>query len=87
MAKRMYTEKIHAKRLIKILESGDTCHKCPGSEHFGSDEQTDVLWKNDPCDYCGKFIDGTLRRCPCSEFGAEYAAKRSWIALEEKGYI
>lgn len=69
-----YTEKTHAERLIKLLESKTyVCISCPGQTL---------------CDICLGFV-GLLEgaHCPCSELGDEEAIKRTWIALETKGYI
>jgi hypothetical protein len=83
-----YTEQVHATRLLNILEAEEnTCSLCP----VGFDQYTYYedkgSWLNDPCDVCPRFVGGTLGHSPCFEFGHKEAIKRSWIALEEKGYI
>jgi len=91
--KREYTEAIHAKKLIIILEKENTCMYCPAAPHTGADS---VLYRKDydssPCKICYNFInisgvDYWKHKCPCSIFGEQKAIKRSWTALEEKGYI
>ena len=86
-----YNEKQHAKNLIAILEKDGTCNKCPASEEYYSvNEPIDGA-----CRVCNKFIGISIPenvrnsecRCPCHVLGPEEAVKRTWIALEEKGYI
>ena len=77
-----YTEDMHAKRLIKVLEHQNTCRKCPA----------DTVELSESCPVCREFIGlyGSYLqqpRCPCYIFDPQEAAKRSWIALEEKGYL
>jgi hypothetical protein len=82
MMARKYTEKVHAQRLIKVLESGDTCRKCPASPEYSQGP--------DGCEICLNFILPDcidIPSCPCYSLGPQEAVKRSWIALEEKGYI
>ena len=78
-----YTEAMHAKNLIKILESADTCRRCPaciGGDDFCTDED---------CNICRAFIGLSIgySPCPCGALGRSLAVKRSWITLEEKGYL
>ncbi len=89
MRKRKYTEAVHAKRLIKILEKKDTCGCCPATPYYKSGCTTQ-LWCYDPrpCIVCCSFVGAdNFESCPCRELGKEEAIKRSWIALEEKSYI
>ena len=87
--KRKYTEKVHAKRLIKMMEINNPCIHCPAEPRFDSDGILISMWNYgigaDPCKICYKFVDTC--GCPCNILGQEEAIKRSWIALEEKGYI
>ena len=89
--KRRYTQQIHAKRVEKILNKPNTCNKCPAAPYY--DETRSVLrsWDNAPCQICRRFIHLTFReapnRCPCVALGESLAAKRTWLALEEKGYL
>jgi len=86
-----YTEKIHAERLIKILEKKDTCNRCPAASRFDGGKEPKDLWSenSNPCKICCNFINLTEKNkaCPCDEFGSKGAARLTWIALEEKGYI
>ena len=94
-----YTEKIHAKRLLAILEKKDTCDCCPAGKRYSS-SQLRSNWVNmdDICCICQTFVGLKYvsheecflygkRVCPCYRFGRKKAIKRSWEALEEKGYI
>lgn len=80
-----YTEDMHAKSLIKVLEHPNTCERCPGGNETFSD----------CCPVCRKFIGlhsidpymATTIKCPCNVLDSEVAAKYSWIALEAKGYL
>ena len=92
-----YTEEIHAKRLIKLLEKGSTCISCPATTDFSGAIEPGAIWDTTEgdqylCNICRAFVKlgeylGFSSRCPCHCLGAEEAVKRSWIALEEKGYI
>ena len=89
--KRKYTEKIHAERLIRILERKNTCDWCPAKAHSVVDAYSCnplAIWvrDTDPCTVCLDFVDA-FYHCPCTSLGEEEAIKRTWIALEEKGYI
>lgn len=83
------TEKEHAKSLVELLGKKDHCLSCP--EVASISTQTERL----RCGLCRSFIglpkDFTAlisyRKCPCHALGAEEATKRTWIALEEKGYL
>ncbi len=82
-----YAENIHAPRLIKVLEQEDTCLLCPVYV-----PDSDLFPSKAECKLCTSFIglpyrDIQQNKCPCNQLGPKEAAKRSWIALEEKGYI
>lgn len=90
-----YTEDIHAKQLLKVLEQPNPCRYCPASLTFGRENffrtQED---RSDACTLCRGFVGLKTRseffsglRCPCSVLGPEEAIKRTRIALEEKGYL
>ena len=93
--KKIYTEKIHAERLLKILEQKKPCDCWPKFTN------TMNSWKGERefprsntqkgaaiCALCRSFVGvGYQFFCPCGFLGSEEAVKRSWIALEEKGYI
>ena len=76
-----YTEQAHVLNLIKILESNKTCNLCPASG-YRAYKTTHLA-----CIVCRKFVDIIENLCPCHELGKKEAMKRSWLALEEKGYI
>ena len=94
-AKKMktYTEAIHAKRVKKMLGRKDPCIHCPGAPNLlsgkgllkGYTEGDRILSSNQICTICRKFVKA--KYCPCTNFGTEEAIKRTWIALEEKGYL
>lgn len=91
----MYNQKQHAVNLILMLEKGLTRTSCPiddfekdwceksAGTRFGKKIQ------NTFCKICFKFIDlkGDMEECPCDILGCDEAIKRTWFALEEKGYI
>lgn len=86
---KQYTEKIHAKRLIKMLGHKNPCGLCPGGKRFDANGEWLLQWSNFPmemCIVCIEFIGYLGTNCPC-HCGEEDAIKRTWIALEEKGYI
>ena len=74
-----YTEADHAEKLLMMLERerGNVCTECPASH----------ILMSISCPVCLAFVGmGEYEYCPCLEIGHE-AIKRTWIALEEKGYI
>ena len=85
---------MHAERLIKMFESGIACMGCPAVVDFRF-----VFPGGTYCRTCNDFLEiknpyksdkKGLTRCPCFCFGendGQEAIKRTWIALEEKGYI
>jgi len=87
-----YTEKIHAKRLIKVLERKNTYESCPAAIGYSEKISVSRSWpdsKVHPCKICLEFIgiyNGTYT-CPCIFFEKDEAVKQSWLALETKGYI
>lgn len=96
MKKIIYDEKYHAEALLEILEMKDTCNLCP-MLHSHKGEYKKLL-KAQPnyfsvmskleekgCKVCTSFVGSKI--CPCGYFGHKEAIKRTWIALDEKGYI
>ena len=78
---RTYTEKIHVERLLEMLEKKHPCGHCPAEPSFKTDMKV--------CKICLEFIglDDGYKWCPCLILGRQRAIKRTWIALEEKGYL
>jgi len=88
-----YTEKIHAEALLKNFENHFHC-ACPlSSSRSGKLFDNEVANDDDisgACLVCIGFvgIEPTMDDfCPCWNVGKNEAIKRTWIALEEKGYI
>ncbi len=87
---RTYTEEIHAERLLKMLEKKDPCTLCPAGKRYECGRREYNMWSDlsHPCKVCHEFLGLTdYPCCPCNELGEARAIKRTWIALEEKGYI
>jgi len=90
-----YTEAIHAKRLLKMLKKKNPCGCCPSAKRFSIEEDNYEMWLNKkvkPCYICQDFIGIEIRFwweniCPCNRLGRKESIKRTWLALEEKGYI
>ena len=100
--KMLYTEKVHAKRLLGMLERNNPCLSCPASENFGkmiSDKWTNKRLEggaHGACAICVTFLGYSPFlpisphsdfRCPCFYLDEKEALRRTWEALEEKGYI
>ena len=86
-----YTEKEHVENLLDMLEKENPCNECP-FEHFVFLYEVNPLF----CIMCRSFIGirgiiyndtPACKKCPCYVLGEKEAIKRTWIALEEKGYI
>ena len=73
-----YLDEVHAARLLRMLENEHVCTSCPSP----------TLSTKIACPVCLNFLgmDEDIY-CPCIELGKHEAVKRTWIALEEKGYI
>ena len=94
-----YTEKIHAERLLEMLDMKDPCLGCPLISNFyyrPEDGRGKSLFENEShrerrkaCKICYEFIGLTddIRPCPCWQLSKDEAIKRTWLALEAKGYI
>ena len=87
--KRKYTEAIHAKRLMAILEKDDVCECCPAARRYVNYESPMDMWAKepDPCKICAEFIGKTSCHCPCYILGKEEAIELTIQALQEKGYM
>ncbi len=88
-----YTEKVHAARLLKMLKKKDPCMCCPAQPYFRtgtsfdiSSTEMDATLSWGACKVCQDFI-GIRHDCPCCKFKKKEALKRTWLALEAKGYI
>jgi len=89
----MYTEKLHAKRLLGMLNKPDPCLCCPKTRFYeiGSNHISAVDDSMDACRVCEEFVGilpvAGLNSCPCYTLGEQRAIRLTWIALEEKGYL
>jgi len=95
-----YTEKVHARRLIQMLNrGGKVCRSCPAARGFSYTSSPGELWSYwstdmktalHQCKVCTSFLGAeftSIINCPCSILGEELAVKKSWEALKEKGYV
>jgi len=84
-----YTEKKHAKMLIKMLEKTKSNlieATCPMNIYINTPDKDNI------CTICKSFVglkchDHNYYLCPCCELTCEEAVKRTWLALEENEYI
>ena len=98
---RKYTEAVHAARLLGMLKRKDPCLCCPaqirykkhgfminGADLFVEEEIIFPRLVRVGCQVCRNFInEKDSIQCPCDHYGKEEALKRTWEALEAKGYI
>lgn len=90
-----YTEKVHAKRLIKMLEKPEPCNCCPAQLNFKINTGfiSGVVgygWGSyDACRVCKAFIglSPNSQGCPCYRMDRERALELTREALKEKGYL
>ena len=86
--KGQYTETVHAKRLLRMLERKNPCACCPAQRNYNTDKGIYNSWPeaiNHPCNICKTFV--SCHGCPCNSLGKKEAIKRTWIALDEGGYL
>ena len=92
-----YTEKMHAERMIKMIEelgSDEVCYSCPTCKDF-SISSGPLLGLDDrdwtDCDICHAFVGmpptKECEECPCDHFGPEEAIRITIQKLKEKGYM
>ncbi len=94
-----YTEKIHAERLLKMLNRKNPCGHCPAAKRYNSNDGPEALWSLsvDPCKICSDFLglesleDPDLwtenSNCPCNRLDPEEAIALTRKALKKKGYL
>ena len=81
-----YTEKIHRKRLVKMLQRKEPCGCCPAGPYYRGDSCVSFLWINCACDICRLFVGiKILYGCPCSHYTKKKAIELTIKALKKKG--
>jgi hypothetical protein len=92
-----YNEQEHAEALLILLSSEEPCGLCPLQIMYQN--KSDYLNVACNCnkrfastsvanDVCKRFVGiDTYSDCPCYALGEKESIKRTWIALEEKGYL
>lgn len=85
--KQIYTEEIHIKNLVDILNNKPLCDCCPAAENYSQSKSWADPWSNKPCDICLEFIGHPNKTpyCPCIIYGNEEALAKTLLKLEEKG--
>jgi hypothetical protein len=91
MEKPVYTEAIHAGRLVEMLEKAEVCLSCPAAPRFSSQENATKMWnvdrdvddscvviKNDkhPCVICRRFVGLPLSTFRCP---CHYFGSPNWV--------
>ena len=94
---KMYTEEVHAKRTMEILDKSEPCSMCPGSQDYDPESTPcdSDMWINHEvvCDVCLRFVglDPSVfepnGKCPCHRLGKEEAVEAVTTALVKKGYM
>ena len=79
----IYTEEVHAKNLLDIINNKELCDCCPGAWEYSAGNDPD----EGACDICKNFIGLKDTQCPCVQLGAEEAYLVTMEALNEKGYL
>ncbi|KKN31165.1 hypothetical protein LCGC14_0826740 [marine sediment metagenome] len=94
--KRRYTEAVHARRVQKVIEKPNPQRHCPAQPRYERNslngfEVWEYVWeepRKTVCTTCKGFIGMEYNYgCPCVHLGVEEAIKRTWLALEQKGYL
>jgi len=85
-------EPLYARRLMAVLESGEPNKHCPDCPESNDNKQRyPGKYENEnsaTCTECKAFVSlDSYDCCPCHQLGCQEAAKRAWLALEEKGYL
>ena len=78
-----YSEKDHAENLLKLLELNNPCSLCSVTQ------MQYFIGSTSYCSMCRSFVglNTIYNSCPCTVLGKKESIKRTWIALEGKGYI
>ena len=88
---RDYTEKMHAKNVLQLLESDDSYKRgCPEDYRSYFTGGLDSCISGGTRYRCFSFIglrSGGKYRCPCHKLGRAEAIKCTWLALDKKGYL
>ena len=90
MCNKLYTLNEHCQRILKMFERSKPCDCCPASSDFADYNKDFADWEGNQCVVCREFVDVDRPgawSCPCIILGKDEAIKRTWINLEEKGYI
>jgi hypothetical protein len=92
-----YTKEIHAHMLLLMLDEDEPCKpgRCPACQYNLMKGFMPGTQQPKICRVCRKFINhshvflekGLKGNCPCWGLGGKEALKRTYLALEEKGYI
>lgn len=89
MTEPIYTVKLHAQRLLELLELPRwprSQYACPAQKELMSIDPEEYKDLCQPvCDICALFVN--TNGCPCIMLGKQEAIKRTWLALEEGGFI
>jgi len=94
---KQYTERIHATRLLGMLNKKDPCICCPQDKYYDAQCFHGYMpWQKNgdegesACKICMSFIGvmpNESKWCPCNILGRTEAIKLTWLALEAKGYL
>lgn len=92
-----YTEHVHAKRLVRMLERNSPCDCCPAQPHYATGKHFlsyvrsngNFTSPSDACIICKRFvgINPYSHGCPCTKLGKKKALEKTQKILKEKGYL